>query len=73
MALGNIAPAADVVKLSIPIRPVAAEGHTVLGVNHNLLIMNMLAAKNYIIIFDKDKVSIYNVISTQNMCPGKPY
>ena len=51
MALGNIAPAADVVQLSIPIRPVAAEGHMVPDMNHNLLNMNMLVTKNYVIMF----------------------
>ena len=66
MALGNISPAADVVQLNLPIRPAAAEGHTVPGVNHNLLSMNMLAQKYYITIFGKDKASIYYANNTKH-------
>ena len=65
MALGNNMTAADVIQLNLQIQPAAVEGHMVPCVNHNLLSMNMLAAKNYITIFGKDKVSIYNANNTK--------
>ena len=65
MALGNIVPAEDDIQITLPIWPGEAEGYTVPGVYHNFLSMNMLAVEQYIIIFDKDKVSIYDASNTK--------
>ena len=65
MALGNIAPGEDVVKLNLPLCTGGAEGHTVPNINHNLLSMNILTAQNYITIFDKEKVCIFDSNDTK--------
>ena len=58
MALGDIAPENDVVHLNLPLRQEATEAHTVPGIKHNLLSNNKLANRNYISIFDGDKLSL---------------
>ena len=47
MALGNLAPAEKIVRLSLPLREEALEAHTVKGAKHNLLSVNKLAASGY--------------------------
>ena len=65
MALGNIAPGNDVVRLNLLLQPVATEAYTVPGVKYNLLSMNQLVADNYITIFSNDTVSIYDANNTE--------
>ena len=65
MALGNVAPADDIVHLNIPLREATREAHTVPGITNNLLSINKLAEENYISVFDGDKLSIYDANNTE--------
>ena len=65
IALGNVVPADDIVRLNIPLREAAREAHTVSGITNNLLSINKLADKNYISVFDGDKLIIYDANNTR--------
>ena len=65
MALGNIAPAEDIKRLSFDVCHPASKVHMVTGIKYNLLSMNQFAEAKYITIFDDDQVNIYDETSTK--------
>ena len=58
MALGNTAAASEIVQGE------AACGHTIPGLQNNLLSMNVITKEGYVPIFDGDKLSIYDAHTT---------
>ena len=65
MVLRNIALGNDIVHLILPLRQAVTVARTVPGIKRNLLSVNRLAAKNYIGIFDGDKLSICDATNTR--------
>ena len=65
MARGDVAPAEDIVRLDLNVRDKAKEGHTVNGVKQNLLSTSKLVREDYIQIFERDKVSVYDARNTK--------
>ena len=60
MALGNVARACDIVHLDLPLREEATEAHTVQGLKHNLLSVNVLTKSGYTMKFNGDRVSFFD-------------
>ena len=60
MALGHVAPGAEVVDVALPLRKEAREGHTIEGLQNNLFGINKLVQADYIPIFNKDTFDIYD-------------
>ena len=65
MARGDVAPGEDVVHLNaLPLRRGAAEAHTVRGLTNSLISMSTLRKHGYIPIFEQDKMSVYDGLTT---------
>ena len=64
MALGHVAPGAEVVDVALPLRKEAREGHTIEGLKNNLFSINKLVQADYIPIFNKDTFDIYDAKNT---------
>ena len=65
MARGDIAPGEDIVHLNaLPLRQGAAEAHTVRGPTNSLISMSTLRTHGYIPIFEQDKMSVYDGLTT---------
>ena len=60
MALGNLAPASEVLHLNLPLQKEALKAHTVKGIKHNLLSVNKLAAAGYRAEFERNTVKFYD-------------
>ena len=65
MALGNTAAASKIVSLNaLPLRGETARGHTIHGLQNNLVSMNELTKEGYVPIFDDNKLSVYDAHTT---------
>ena len=51
MAMGHLAPGDDVVDLSLPLRKLAREGHTIPGIKNTLHSVNQMVKAGYVPIF----------------------
>ena len=66
MALGHVAPGEDVVNLdlALPLRKEAREGHTISDLKNNLYSINKLVNADYVPIFLRDSIQIYDATNT---------
>ena len=65
VALGNIAPADDIKRLTFEVHHPVDKVHMVTGIKHSLLSMNQFAEAKYITFFDEDQVNIYDATNTK--------
>ena len=62
--MGHVAPGEDVVDLALPLRKEARIGHTITGLQNNLFSINKLVDADYVPIFLRDSIEIYDATNT---------